>query len=345
MSRVCLQTYEVRQLPVWTEIQQIRLESRGSRRKFWISIEGEPNPWLLKFPRPNTGEHWAEKIAAEVGKLIGVDCAPVELADCGGELVTVCESFVPAIWYELYEYIDEPSDWLEEEQIVVGDTDWMVDTDSTSDEETIFFEGRDVLAWNDDRYDVEARFGQREHNVGNIVRAVKEMFQDLSDPRVAQVDGILQSLASYAMLDGLIGNTDRHHENWMLKIEFRNDFGWMSAAPSFDHASSLGRELRDDRRRQRMNSGGVLAYLLRGRGGVYNGVEDKHAPAPLTFAQMLCRKWPVYTKRTLDRIGNVDDADLRTAVNSVPTEFMSETAKDFAFQVMMTSRRELLKSI
>ena len=331
-------------LPVWPEIEQSRVESRGSRRKFWISIEGEPNLWLLKFPRPNTGEHWAEKIAAEVGKLVEVDCARVELADCGGELVTVCESFAPENWYELYEYGYEPSDWLDEELIVVGEVDWTVHMDSTSDEETIFLAGCDVLAWSNDQYDVNARFGQREHNVDTIVQAVKEVFQDLGDPRVAKVDDIFKALASYALLDGLIGNTDRHHENWMMQIAFKDDVGWMSVAPSFDHASSLGRELRDDRRRERMNSGSVLPYLRRGRGGVYHDVDDRHAPAPLTLARMLCQKWPQYTMRTLERIGAVDDAELWAAVDRVPTELMSETAKDFAYEVMLVSRTELLES-
>lgn len=337
--------YEVWQLPVWPDIQQLRLESRGSRRKFWISIDGEPNLWLLKYPRPDTGEHWAEKIAAEVGKLIGVDCARVELANSGGELVTVCESFDPDNWFELYEYVYEPNDLIEGEQIIVEEFAPVIQTDALGFQETIFLEGRDVLAWENDQYDVEARFGQREHNVGNIVRAVKEMFQDLSTPGIAQVDDILHSLSSYGLLDGLIGNTDRHHENWMLKMEFRDDLSWISAAPSFDHASSLGRELSDNQRRGRMHPDGVLRYLRRGRGGVFYDVNDRHAPGPLGLAMILCRNWPEYTKPTLDRISKVDDAELRTVVDRVPVEFASQIAKDFAFQIMSASRRQLLKTM
>ena len=338
-------TYEVRQLPVWPEIQQRRLESRGSRRKFWISIEGETNLWLLKFPRPNTGEHWAEKIAAEVGALIGVDCARVELADCGGELVTVCESFDPEIWYEQYEYDYDPSDWLDEELIVVGDIASTLQMDSTSDGDYIFFAGCDVLSWNNNRYDVEARFGQRDHNVGNIVRAIKEMFQDLRNPGLAQIDGIFHSLASYAVLDGLIGNTDRHHENWMLKIELKDDFGWMSAVPSYDHASSLGRELKDERRTRYLDSGGVLNYVKRGHGGVYGDDGHNRAPSPLETANYISQRWPEYTQPTLQRIGELPDSEIRTAIDRVPTEFMGDIAKEFAYQIIVTSKTELSKLI
>ena len=317
--------FEVLQLPVWPEIQQLRLESRGSRRKFWISIDGEPNPWLLKYPRPNTGEHWAEKIAAEVGKLVGVDCARVELADCGDELVTVCESFEPENRDESDQYDDEMRDWFYDQ--------------------TFFIEGCYVLAWNDDQYDIETRFGQRDHNVGNIVRAVKGLLRDPNLPAHGQEDDVMQSLASYALLDGLIGNTDRHHENWMLKIMLvrASATAWMSAAPSYDHASSLGRELEDERRTRYLESGGVLDYLNRGHGGVFADDQQIRAPSPLQFASYMSRQWPDYTQPTLRRIGETPDSEFRTAIDRVPTEFMSDIAKEFAYQIIVTSKSELLK--
>jgi hypothetical protein len=45
----------------------------------------------------------------------------------------------------------------------------------------------------------------------------------------------------------LIGNTDRHHENWGILIELQRNHWRVNVAPSFDHASSLGRELRVER--------------------------------------------------------------------------------------------------
>ena len=55
-------------------------------------------------------------------------------------------------------------------------------------------------------------------------------------------------IADYMVLDALIGNTDRHHENWGI-LRTRVDGQWEDkVAPSFDHASLLGRELQDVRR-------------------------------------------------------------------------------------------------
>ena len=74
-------------------------EEMGSKRKFWYREE-DGSDWLFKFPRPNTGEHWAEKIAAEVANLLGIPHAPVELARFGNDRGSTSESFTPK-GYEL----------------------------------------------------------------------------------------------------------------------------------------------------------------------------------------------------------------------------------------------------
>ena len=50
----------------------------GSKSKFWCRIEGREGKWLFKYPRENTGEHWAEKIA--VAEHLGIPHGAVELA-------------------------------------------------------------------------------------------------------------------------------------------------------------------------------------------------------------------------------------------------------------------------
>ena len=77
--------------------------------------------------------------------------------------------------------------------------------------------------------------------------------------------------------------------------------------PSFDHASSLGRELTDDKRRRILESDGVLRYVQRGRGGIYVDDRRKHALSPLRLARLLCRWRPAFTRRTVDRIDSVSE--------------------------------------
>ena len=340
-------TYEIRQLPVWPELQQLRLESRGSRHKFWISIEEEPKLWLLKYPRPNTGEHWAEKIAAEVGRLIDVDCARVELANCDGELTTICESFDPDNWYELYEYYVAERDFIDDDYLRPADSEWSTDVDLIDIEGSIFIPGSEILASKIDGYDTspEARFRQRDHNVRNIIKAVKETINGEDHQARQDLNRVLNSLASYAVLDGLIGNMDRHHENWEIKDEISNGVRRFSVAPSYDHASSLGRELHDQSRKRILHSNGILNYLRRGHGGVFGDDQQNRAPSPLQTAKYISQQWPEYTQPTLERIGETPDSEFRTAIDRVPTEFMGDIAKEFAYQIIVTRKTELLKLI
>ena len=312
------------------------LESKGSREKFWVVIETDDIPWLLKFPRPGTGEHWAEKVAAEVGSLIGVNCARVELARCAevqlvlgqtheqqqgqwdryrGRLGTVCRSFVvPAI------------------ESLPG-----------SELQCDFFHGCDVLDAMTEGYNPYVRFGQRQHNVKNVVVALTDLAAVGSLNPMPHWDVMLEQLTSYALLDGLIGNTDRHHENWMLARVYGPGYDQWEEAPSYDHASSLGRELSDERRRQILASSGMLRYLQRGRGGVFVNDRRQRALPPIRLAQLLCRWAPRFTRRTLERIGDVSDSDIRNVIEGVPSEFMSGMAKDFAYELVATSKSELLR--
>jgi hypothetical protein len=69
-------------------------EEMGSKRKFWYRHPKTKAEWLFKYPNPGTGEHWAEKVAAVVARLIGVPCAEVRLAVCDGECGSSAKSFV-----------------------------------------------------------------------------------------------------------------------------------------------------------------------------------------------------------------------------------------------------------
>ncbi len=313
-------------------------ESRGSRTKFWVRVSGESNSWLLKFPRPNTGEHWAEKVAAEIGNLVGINCARVELARCEGQfamfgqaatqqeghwqtyqnqLVTVCESFLPS----------EQS------------------ADDSADIDIHTFHGYEILEMFIEGYDTNQRFGQREHSVKNIVSSMMALMGARSLNPIPLWDFELEMLASYALLDGLIGNTDRHHENWMVAHIYEGDNVRWKVAPSFDHASSLGRELTDQGRRRILEADAMLNYLHRGRGGVFVDRNRRRALSPLRLAQLLCRWMPDFTRETRARIAEVSDSQIRDTVNKVPSEFMSDIAKEFAYKAIVTGQDELLRSV
>ena len=345
--------YRVRDLP---QAPQTLPENRGSRRKYWLPIDGESSLWLLKFPRPRQGqgEHWAEKIAAEVGHLVGIDCARVELARSGGELASICESFDPTIWYDYwYEFGEYPTQvgFLEANDLEtdppplrpLSDYDALLHNLGP-----VFWPGSSVLASAIQQYDPETtEIGYALHSVKNIQHAVADLLRRNSIEGNYHTDALLSKLYSYFLLDGLIGNTDRHHDNWMLKYENKTGFAELTVAPSFDHGSSLGRALSDKSRLYKIRNHEVSDYLHSPRPSRRLFWDENPLPnrSPLAIACLLVQREPQLTRRVVQNIGDVRESDFRTIVDRTPIEFMSDPAKEFAYQVLVTSRSELLGSM
>ena len=347
--------YSVKSIPVTSEIE----ESRGIRGKFWLPRVSEPHLWLLKFPKGKRGDHWAEKVAYEVGNLVGISCARVELAECDGRCATVCESFDHTTWYEYWSRFGESP----ERNVYLGGTEFTPIGEKIADAAEEMVEaakisylaewvgpvslpGFAVLATHVEDYDKTRgkQIHQPQHNIRNIFCSVKALERHLGSKTPVNERSLLEQLATYMILDGMIANTDRHHQNWMLINEYKYGVNNLTVAPSFDHGSSLGSKLTDQQRGEILSSNGVLDHLRKLKGKIFDNGSNGRAPSPLDFAKSLCTRWPEYARGTLTALQNVDDTEFRSILDRIPSDFMSETAKDFAYEVMLVSRTELLES-
>lgn len=145
--------------------------------------------------------------------------------------------------------------------------------------------------------------------------------------------------AGYLVLDALIGNTDRHQDNWAT---IRSRAG-RRLAPSFDHASSLGFLLSDAERDERLTTPdrqySVEAYAARAR-SKFDG-----RPSPLDAAVegllLATATAQVHWKEVVSSAP--DFADIFVGI---PEERMSPAAKQFAralYQANLTSLSYLLR--
>ena len=226
------QIIEVRES--WLLNQRDAYEAMGSKDKFWYRPEGESTRWLFKYPRGNSGEHWAEKIAEQVANLLNIPHARVELAVFDGSRGSVTESFI--------------------------------------DGELELVHGNQLLEMTVRGYDPGTRFGQSDHTLENIWLALDHVFGETDKSEDAKLQ-----FAEYLVLDGIIGNTDRHHEDLGIVLT-EGQIAFLS--PSSDHASSLGRELEDERRAMLIAENRVGRYSERGRGGIYWSQAERRGPSP-----------------------------------------------------------------
>lgn len=260
--------------------------------------------WLFKVARDNTGEDWAEKAAAELAQALGIPAARVELARYNELRGCLSLNFV---------------------DVQAGEA---------------LVHGNEILAWHLTGYDRRKTFRQSDHTLDNLQAAIRALFL-----RDGPATGILIQLASYLVLDALIGNTDRHHENWglLVRAEASEPSLTISVAPSFDHASSLGRELLDARRESLENQGGVARYIQKGRGGIFRTPDQPHGENPLRLVQVASRAYPEYFRPALERVARLDPARIRHIFDSLPAERASPVARQFAQSMVLSAQTSLIE--
>lgn len=204
------------------------------------------------------------------------------------------------------------------------------------------FHGNQILAGQVLGYNPDKRFKQADHTLENIFLALDRTF--------ASPDGASQAkaqFAAYLVLDAIIGNTDRHHENWGIIAE-QPSAGWTGLmAPTFDHASSLGRELLDEGmgkvRERVLREHRVGSYVEKGSGAVYWTSTDPHGLSPVELVRRATPLHPDLFSSALLRAHGIEQATLEQVVGDVPDGWMTEPARAFAVEVMWYGIRELRK--
>ena len=142
----------------------------------------------------------------------------------------------------------------------------------------------------------------------------------------------------YLLLDALVGNTDRHHENWGFVIRPRNGGAALHLAPTFDHASSLGRSETSDKRRLRLETRDVRAtveaYARRAKSAFF-GVSP--GGLTLTHGQLvgeLKQASPEATRFWADRISGLGQRFFESIFEQISPEWMAADAAEFALRML-----------
>ena len=187
-----------------------------------------------------------------------------------------------------------------------------------------------MLVWG---YDPEKRCHQSRHTLGNVLETLETLADYGPDCR--------RQFADYLLLDALIGNTDRHHENWGWLIDLATADGAGELAPSFDHASSLGRELAGVRRERILAENRVGDYAERGRGGIYWSEQDSRSPSPLELLRRAVVAYPQFFRPGLAKLSTLDEGNILAIVNRIPANWMSAPQRDFAVALMRYTLEQL----
>lgn len=286
------------------------VEQMGSKPKFWFSDGGRR--FLFKADDRGTGEDWAEVVACELCKLLGLPHVEYELAqEWDGERPglpgVVCENMAPAPL-----------------SLVLGNQ---------------------LLLEQDASYPTEQRFKVR----GHYVEAVCEVLASLSPPGAEWMghcpDAIRSSLdvfIGYVMLDSWIANQDRHHENWAA---IRGDR--LLLAPTFDHGAGFARNLTDAERAERLTTRdgnrSIAAFATRARSAFYADPEGARPMLTLAAFERFASRSPAAARTWIGRLAAIDSAAVSGILDRVPSTRMSDVTRRFTLELIEANRTRLLE--
>lgn len=234
------------------QVEPAATEPMGSKRKYWLHIPDRPRPWLFKYSRSSDGQVVGEHWSEKLGS---------EFARLLG---------LPAATVEL----------------ATLDGEWGSLSESFTDRDSPLIHGNDLLAGHDQSYQRESSGREPQHRIDRIFSALA-----WATPEGERLHEIIQQFAGMLVLDAMILNTDRHHENWgVLMATPEGAQADLRLAPSFDHASSLARNEPEQRCAEWLSDRSldrIAWYAKRAPGAIWLSEGSPRGPSPLNLVVTL----------------------------------------------------------
>jgi hypothetical protein len=277
-------------------------ETMGTKAKFWFD-HPELCTCLFKSARPNTGEDWAEKIAAELCFALGLPHAKQELGIWQGQRGTVSPNM-----------------------LLIGQD---------------LIHGNDVLVGIVSSYPRQEKYNVSQHTLDIVLQAVgsRDIQIPLNWTSPPLIKSAVDTFIGYLLLDVWIGNGDRHHENWALVSTIDRT---IHLSPTYDHASSLGRELTDEKRLERLQNKSIGAYLRKNYSAFYAQSGDLKSLTTLEAFQFAAEIYPQAAEAWLMQLSAISSDWVEKLLCRVPKDRMSLPAKEFAAQLLAFNKDRLL---
>ncbi len=296
-----------------TSWEVVRVEPRGAAAKLWIREPGGSSTrfesdWLFK--PVSTQENgvrqisdWTECVGSVIARTMGIPAAESRLAmRAGVDGVIVRNVRAPG-----YDMVSGRLAMLHE----------------------IGVETRDSVR------DKTASIG---HSISNVLRTLGEYSAPPGWATWADASAV-DVMVGYLVLDALIGNGDRHEQNWsILRARSSIDDLRDAIAPSYDVEASLGFQLSDYQRSERLRSPRTMEqFAARGLARRFDG---DRATSLVDLAVRSARSCTAAgARQLLGLVEQIATADFPALVSGV--DGVSEVARTFAVNVLEINGRRL----
>lgn len=283
-----------------------QFEQLGTKAKFWYRDQSGQS-MLFKEGRPGTGENWAEKVCCEICRCLDIPHADYNLAVWQDKKGVVTPSFVP-----------------EGARLVLGN---------------------ELLAKIIDDYGEGKRYQVRQHTVRTVMAVASVVALPLAWDAPAVINDAAGVFVGYLMLDALVGNQDRHDENWGLV--WLSDTG-VFLAPTFDHASSLGRNETDTVRCEMLGTRdkgrSVEAYVARAKSALFASPSSTKPLKTLDAYLEAAKIRQVAADYWKTKLATLKSDDFKAILADVPDAVISAPAREFARKMLEINTQRILNT-
>lgn len=295
----------------------------GSKEKRWYRSQKNNKLALFKLPisltsdtwtvlEESSGEAWSEKICSEIGKVIGFKTHSVDIATL-------------EVTPQVVDYYGITNDKVKNKEKIQGCLCWSF----LEEGEESLVEGADMIMDFDETYDRDILQGENEiYNFDLLFR-------------VFQKYGGIKELYKMVIFDTLIGNTDRHQDNFGI---IRNEkTGVHRFAPLYDNSSSLGRELPIHRVELMLRDENMFqSYIRKSETPIRWGIQwHKKRLKLFELLSRIKERYP-QIQNYISPIEALNNQCIEEIVNDIPSVAMSDSHKELVFKILVTRREQLL---
>lgn len=143
------------------------------------------------------------------------------------------------------------------------------------------------------------------------------------------------------IFDALIGEQDRHEENWGITEKQGKNF----ISPLYDNGDSLLREFRNTANAQKYYDGikDFNVYINRSHTIIYKE-DNKNQYKHFELIEYLYDNYPQYVIPEIDNLKKLNDEIIKELVNKIPNELLTNEHKEYIIMYLIR-RRDILLNI